>query len=336
MPILYHVWEGDVMSETTSAVQQCKEWHSVPEHNPDEINLLEYIYVLIKNKWWIIGFTLLAIAGGHIAAIVKGPTWTAEAIIAPKENETQKSPSLSALGAFGGLVASQLNMGGNASLEKIELLLDSRDFNARLVEKYNLLPEIYRILSPKEFEQIWDSTTGKWIPTFNKPEKLATGEILKGTFLKKKPGQSNNTLKIEIHSRDSTFSLHLAKYYLEFLDEDIKFSTRNDARGNVDFLENQLITISDPLLREKIQSLMADEIEKTMVVSKEAFKVIDPVYLSKTFKERKIYPLLFAAVMFFLTVLTIVLIHAFTSANKTEEDRRLLLLIKSSLLPMRK
>jgi LPS O-antigen subunit length determinant protein (WzzB/FepE family) len=28
---------------------------ALSSHDPDEINLLEYVYVLVKNKWWIIG-----------------------------------------------------------------------------------------------------------------------------------------------------------------------------------------------------------------------------------------------------------------------------------------
>ena len=113
-----------------------------PVHDPDEINLLEYIYALVKNKWLIIGLTVAGFAGGYFLALLKGPTWVADAVIAPKEAENQKQPNLSSFGAFGGLVANQLNIGGNASLDKIELLLDSRDFNARLIERYNLLPEM--------------------------------------------------------------------------------------------------------------------------------------------------------------------------------------------------
>jgi hypothetical protein len=100
--------------------------------NPDEINLLEYIYALVKHKWLIIGLTFLGLVAGYTAALIKGPTWVAEAVIAPREAESQKMPSFSGLGALGGIVASQLNLGGNASLEKIDLILDSREFGAEL------------------------------------------------------------------------------------------------------------------------------------------------------------------------------------------------------------
>ena len=69
--------------------------------DPDEINILEYIYVLVKNKWWIIGFALLGLVSGYLLALIKGPTFKAEAIIAAKENENKSAPNLSGLGAFG-------------------------------------------------------------------------------------------------------------------------------------------------------------------------------------------------------------------------------------------
>ncbi len=320
------------MNEVSSVEHPLQHQTGSPVHDPDEINLLEYIYVLVKNKWLIVGFTLLGLVGGYLGALSKGPTWVAETLIAPKETETQKAPNLSSFGAFGGLVANQLNIGGNASLEKIELFLDSRDFNSRLIQKYDLLPTIYRYMWPKVYAQNWDSSSGKWKSTFIPPEPLGMGSFLKGTFVNKTINK-NNTMTIELHSRDSALSINLAKMYVTFLDEDIKSTVRNDAKENVAFLEKQLITIADPLLREKIQGLIADEIEKTMLVSKEAFKVVDPVYLSKSFKEKKLYPMVLGAGLFFLTVLIVIFIHAFSSSDKTEEDLQLIEKIKKEILP---
>ncbi|MFW6221120.1 MAG: Wzz/FepE/Etk N-terminal domain-containing protein, partial [Fibrobacterota bacterium] len=114
-----------------------------PAHDPDEINLLEYFYVLVKNKWVLLAVMFVGLFGGYVAALIKGPSFVAEALIAPRESESQGSPNLSELGMFGGMVASQLNLGGNASLENVDLVLDSRKFNAEMIEKNELLPLIY-------------------------------------------------------------------------------------------------------------------------------------------------------------------------------------------------
>jgi hypothetical protein len=140
-------------------------------------------------------------------------------------------------------------------------------------------------------------------------------------------------MTLQVKSRDSTFSLHLGNNYIEFLNNFIKSNVQSEARDNVSYLEKQLITISDPLLREKIQSLIANEIEKKMVVSKEAFRIVDPIYLSKKSKEKKLYPLVFGAGLFFMIVMLVVFAHAFASADKTEEDRMLIAKIKKEILP---
>jgi len=297
--------------------------------DPDEINLLEYIYVLVKNKWWIVGFTVLGLMLGYVAAKIKGPTWVAEVMIAPHETESQKTPSFAGLGALGGIVASQLNIGGNASLDKIDLILDSREFGAKLIDRYSLLPTIYKYQWPKTYHKSWDSLQNTWKADFIQPKPLEMGSFIKSKI--KKTTNKNNTMTLDIKSRDSTFSINLANNYIEYLNEYIKSNVQTDARENVSYLEKQLNGISDPLLREKIQGLIANEIEKEMVVSKEAFRIVDPVYLSKTFKEKKLYPLVFGFGMFFMICLVLVFGQAFSSAEKTEEDRQLLDKIKSEM-----
>lgn len=298
--------------------------------NSDEINLLEYIYVLVKHRWWIIGATVFGIVAGVVLAKLKGPTWVAEVVIAPKETETQKTPNLSSLGAFGGMVASQLSFGGNPGLDKMDRLLESRDFNARLIEKYDLLPELYRCEWPKLYAENWDSSANTWRNSFKKPQPLKVGKFLKNTFLKK--NIKDNCMTLEVSSHDSAFSYTLASCYVEFLDKDIKERVRKDAKENVVYLEKQLAATGDPLTREKIQTLIADEIEKMMMVSNEAFSIVDPVYLQSKFREKRVYPILFGSVMFFFVAFVVVAGHTLFSSDKTEEDKRLIKMIVNELL----
>jgi hypothetical protein len=304
--------------------------------DPDEINLLEYIYALVKHKKLIAGLTLLGLVLGFIAALIKGPTWTAEALIAPKETESQKTQSLSGLGALGGLVASQLNLSGNASLDKMDMTLDSRDFGAKLIKKYSLLPAIYRYKWPKQYRKYWDPAANNWKPAFKKPRLLAMGGFLKVKFLKKTMDAKSNTILMKIRSKDSAFTFNLATNYVEYLNEYIKARIKNEARGNVAYLDSQLVAVIDPLLQEKIQELIAHEIEKEMVVSNEAFRVVDPVYVSKTFKEKKLFPLVFGFGLFFMGCMAVVFLHAFSSAGRTEEDRQLIEKIKREMAIGRK
>jgi hypothetical protein len=144
-------------------------------------------------------------------------------------------------------------------------------------------------------------------------------------------------MTIKIQSKDSTFSINLANDYIAYLNDFIKTNTKTDAEENVAYLDSQLVKIIDPLLREKIQGLIANEIEKEMVVSKEAFRVVDPVYLTRTFKQKKLFPIVFGAGLFFMVCLLVVFIQALSSADKTEEDKTLIEKIKKemALLPRR-
>jgi hypothetical protein len=267
---------------------------------------------------------------GYVAAKIKGPTWVAEVVIAPKETDAQKGPNLSSFGAFGGIVASQLNLGGNASLDKIDLILDGREFGANLIERYNLLPILYKYQWPKVYKKFRDTAQNTWKPKFIPPKPLDMGGFIKGKYLKKVTNK-NNTMTIKISSKDSTFTINLANDYIAYLNDYIKTNTKNDAEENVAYLDSQLVKIIDPLLREKIQGLISNEIEKEMVVSKEAFKVVDPVYETKTFKEKKLYPMVFGAGLFFMVCLMVVFVQAFSSADKTDEDKKLLGKIKKEM-----
>jgi LPS O-antigen subunit length determinant protein (WzzB/FepE family) len=298
--------------------------------DPDEINLLEYIYVLVKNKYWIIGATVIGLIGGYVAAKNKGPSYISEAVIAAKESDAQKTPNLSSFGAFSGLVASQLNISANPGLDKIEMILDSRKFNAELIEKYDLLPVVYKQAFPKEYPNVYDTIKNEWKPEFKMPVMLGMGGLLKGTYLKKET--KNGLMTIKIESKDSTFSDTLLSKYLQYLNSYIQDNVQTDAKENVSYLEKQLLTLADPLLREKIQTLIANELEKAMLVSKEAFKIVDPPFKYVEFKQKKLYPMVFGAGLFFMTMMIVVFGHALASGEKTEEDRELIRKIKKNLL----
>lgn len=295
----------------------------------DEINLLEYLYVLVKNKWLIISLTILGFIGGYVAALIKGPVYIADAVIAPRETESVKTPDLSGLGMFGGMVASQLNIGGNASLENIELILDGRKFNADIVKEKNLMPLVY--------PELWDTLNNKWTGEGEMPRFISVGGYIKEEFFNKEINK-NGTMTIQIEHKDSLFSYKVLSAYLEYLDSYIRQNVQEEAKENRDYLENQLVGVTDPLLRAKFQELIAKEVEKMMVVSKEAFRIVDPAFTFKSFKEKKLFPLIFAFGLFFLAVFFIIFKHAFISGDKTEGDKILIGDIRCEIvkLPFRK
>lgn len=287
----------------------------------DEINLLEYIYVLAKRKWWIIGSVIIGLLSGYGLAIIKGPTWISEVVIAAKESDSPKMSNIAGFGAFGGIVASQLNIAVNPGLDKIDLILGSRKFGSEVIEMNNLLPLVYKNSWPKEYRKYFNTLKNSWSENFVEPNPLKIGGHIRKEYLKKVTNK-NNTMNIRFESKDSLFSDTLLSLYLNYLNSYIQTSVQTEARENLIYLENQLMTTSDPLLREKLQSMIASEVEKSMLVSNEAFKIVDPQYTFKDSMNKKIYPLAFSSILFILTTFIIIFHHTLTNKQRTGEDEK--------------
>lgn len=296
----------------------------------DEINLLEYIYVLVKNKWIIIGMAILGFAIGYIAAMVKGPVYVANAVIASREVESISTPNFSGLGMFGGMVASQFKVSGNASMENVELLLGSRTFNAKIVEEM----KIDQMLAPTLFSEIWDTTKNNWKVDSVFPNPVNVGAYISSKVLKRETLE-NGTMVISVEYEDSTVAYNILSIYLKYLDSFVKVNAQKDAEENSAYLENQLLSVSDPLLRAKIQELIAKEVEKMMIVSKEAFRIVDEPMAFRTFKSKKIYPLLVSVLLFLFTIVLVLLKYAYLQMSLNSEDDELLNNIKKEMFRLK-
>ena len=299
----------------------------------DEINLLEIVYVLIKYKAIIALFTIVGLVGGYMIAKVKGPTFVANAVIMAKEADKQM-PNLGALGALGGFAAAQLNLAGNPGLDKIEIHFDSRQFKAELIEKYGLLDDIYKYGAPRLYRKYYDTTAGRWIEDekFRQPVAPKAAGLFTKKFIRKETDSKRGTLTLSVSSGDSVFTSKIIEGSLEHLNRYIQTNVQKDAKDNVDFLERQLITIADPLLREKLQGMIAAEIEKAMIISKEAFKVIDRPFIMKRHKERIMYPLAAGMAMFMISsAAVIILYYLFGGGNADSVSQKWIGLIRRQL-----
>jgi hypothetical protein len=309
---------------------------SAPE---DEINLLELLYVLVKYKTVIIIFSVLGFMGGYFAAKMKGPTYTASSLLVAKEAEGARSGGLSgAFGALGGF-AGGLNMMGNPGLEKLELYLGSREFNAELIEKYDLLPDMFRFApkrrTAKVYKKFYDTLNGKWLESedFTLPTPVQMATFLTKAYFQNEVNIKKGTLTVSVKSSDSTFSYKVLSSCVEHLDHYIKTDVQNEAKNNVDYLEEQLFTIADPLLREKIQDMIASEIEKAMIVSREAFKVIDKPFCQMGHPNTKLYAVGGAFGMFLLLSAIVIFFHQmFGSGNTNPKSKRWVDMIREQLL----
>ncbi len=123
----------------------------------DEINLLDYLIVLLKHKWRIAYIVIIA---GIIAVIysVRLPNiYRSEATIVPRQEEKSESSTLAALRGLGGFAGELVGLGAGGSIEKFEVVLKSRVLAKRILSnhKNEILPVLY--------EEAWDSDNKVWI-----------------------------------------------------------------------------------------------------------------------------------------------------------------------------
>jgi uncharacterized protein involved in exopolysaccharide biosynthesis len=240
------------------------------EYEDDEINLLDYVIVLLKYKWLILGIVFATGVAAVIITLMLPNIYRSEATIIPRQQEkSPASSALSALGALSGMAGELAGLGGGGDMDKFEVVLKSRDLARRVVEKYKLMPDL--------FAEQWDPLKKEWkenpAPTLQDAYKLLIG------MLSVSRDRKTDVLTIKFDHEDPNFAKIMADNYLSELSESLREETLKDAAENKRFLQEQIEQTADPLLKVKISDLLAKEIEKETFARAQkyySFIVLDP------------------------------------------------------------
>lgn len=276
-------------------------------YDEEEISLLDYWRVIWKRKIFItllVFFTVLATA---VSAIRQIDIYRATAVITPIGPEGSGSGSLSILSQqFGGIPG--ISLPASASTTEIVNLLNSNMLREKMVDKYNLLSVL--------FYESWDEEKGEWKKgeeggfSLN-PSRWIVG-VLRGILNGKKAAAvnapsmndgndgapsmwdgirtlqdiiavnndvKNNTITVSVDYYDPEMAAKMVEYLLATLTEHMSSEAKKGANTKRSYLEGQLRSTADPLIRQKIYTLISQQIEAAMMSElKEefAFRVIDP------------------------------------------------------------
>lgn len=107
----------------------------------DEINLLDYLIVLAKRKWLIIGVTLSTAIIATIISLKTPPIYSAETRILLPQSQSSASQLLSQFGGMAGLAGGAI--GVKTSNDLYIGLLRSRTILDRIIDRFNLM-ELYK------------------------------------------------------------------------------------------------------------------------------------------------------------------------------------------------
>jgi uncharacterized protein involved in exopolysaccharide biosynthesis len=285
----------------------------------DEINLLDLFLVLVRRKWLIFWMVFVAGVAAVTISLLLTNIYRSEATIAPREEDKGAAASLSTLGGLGGFVASELGLGGGGSLEKLEVLLRSRDLSFRVIQKNDLLPVL--------FPDRWDSNANQWRED-DKPSLEEANRKIQLDLLKVTSDTTKKTIVIGFDQPDPKMSQQIVGHYLTELSEMLREQVLQDAAENQRFFQEQLQKTSDALLRDKIYAMLAKEIEKETFAKAQkyySFLVLDPPFLPdpkfEVKPKRAIICVLSVAAAFFMAVMWVFFLD-FVQRVKTQEPER--------------
>lgn len=271
--------EKEIIQQQTQPTQLvCPMMSEAYAPEKDELNLLDYIKVLIKvlwkHKFRIFYITLIAAIYSVPYALSLPNVYRSEATIIPRQQDKTAVPSaIAALGAFGGIAQEMLGLGGGGSIKKFEIVLKSRVFanEIYLKHKSEILPALY--------EEAWDKAKDTWITDKGPHPSIqdVTRAISKSLIIK--TDKNTDTISIQVEHHNPVFAKKMVNYYLNELSETLREETLKDAAENQRFLRKQLGQTADVLLKEKIYTLLAREIEKETFARAQdpySFQILDP------------------------------------------------------------
>lgn len=224
----------------------------------DEINLLDYVKVILRNKMLICSIISIVVIVTIIVSFVMTPVYEAKAVIAPAVKTGEPSGA--------GLLAAQFGISAptSSSMSEIVNLLKSNVLKEEVIRKHNLLPVFFTERSLR----------GK-----SESQKTWKGIRYLQNTLKISPNQKDNSIQVSIQFKDPKIAADIVNYTLLELTDHMSNEARRVADTNKQYLESQIDKTADPFIRTKIYSLIAQQIETAMMAEvKEnfAFKILDP------------------------------------------------------------
>jgi capsular polysaccharide biosynthesis protein len=284
-------------------------------NDTNETDIVKLITTIWRYKHLVVAGTLLITLLGLTYTVLTPPIYHSEAIISPKKQQQQSGASsmLSQFGNLGGIVASQFGL-GNTNMARLEVISKGRELAGIIVRKNHLLPKL--------FSHSWDSLNNKWAENNLTPPTEEDGiDILQSMV---KFSYKDEIIKLGIDGPNPVLAKILVDYYLKELNNKISTDVKKDAEANKEYLEKQIVNTIDPIMQEKIQNMIAYEIEKSMMVSHKSFDILEkPIVAKFPIKPRKRLILLSTFFLGILVSTFLVLLYNFLRSSPLQKRRPL-------------
>lgn len=245
----------------------------------DEINLLDYWKVLVKNKKLIGIITGASTTLALLAAFLMTPIYRAETLLAPVQHEGKSG--LSALaGQFGGLAElAGVNLGsGSNTVEETIATLRSRALADVFIKEQKIMP----ILFPDK----WDAKKKKWkkkgwglSDEEDRPTAWAAFEIFDKGIRSVRVDRKTGLVTLAIEWKDPALTEKWANNLVKRVNAQRREEAIRDAEKSIAYLEKEITKTSSVEVQQSIYRLIEAQTKTIMVANTReeyAFKVIDP------------------------------------------------------------
>jgi uncharacterized protein involved in exopolysaccharide biosynthesis len=229
------------------------------EGHSSEINILDYINVLIKQKKIIFLFVAVSVIVTGIISFLSPKIYQSRAVIMPSDATTNTQGSMHDMARRFGI-----STGQTSSTAEIVSLLRSNILTEKVIKKHNLLNIFFKkddLGKMAESSKTWNGIRYlKAIYQVN--TKLREGII-----------------ELSAEFKDPKISADIINYILTELTDYMSSEAKRTAETNRKYLESLINKNTDPLIQNKIYSLIAQQIEISMMAEVKqnfAFRVLDP------------------------------------------------------------
>ncbi|MBI5238024.1 MAG: hypothetical protein HY887_06340 [Deltaproteobacteria bacterium] len=263
-----------------------------------EIDIMDYWRIVSKRKVLILLLIITGVSGTALYSLLIDEIYRSEGVITPTAAKETGAGNTTSLQQFSGIAG--ISIPNSTSASEVVNLLKSKTLREEVIINYNLLQFL--------FPERWDGARGVW----KKNGAAGYGRSLSGiaaafsgaeTALGKinnneddgRPSiwdglralddivvithiPKDNIVVINAEYRDPLVAADIVRHMMAALNEHMSNETKRVARANSRYLEEQLDKVSDPLIRNKIYNLIAQQIEISMmseVKENFAFKVLD-------------------------------------------------------------
>ena len=228
------------------------------EEYRSEINLLDYINILVRHKNLIIITVAITVVATAIISFLSPKIYEAKAVIMPVA-QSQEPSGMSAVALQFGITTNQ-----TSNTSELFSLLQSNILMERVIIKNNLVPVFFgeEAKGKKENELIWDGI-----------------RYLKNSIYKVRDNKRDGIIELSVEFKDPEMSASILTGILAELTDYMSSEAKRVADTNKNYLESLIDKNSDPLIKQKIYALIARQIEVSMMAEvKEnfAFKILDP------------------------------------------------------------